>query len=192
MNSIAFKNTALGLVLAAGLCAGANAATVVKTFNLDLSGIASNALKDDASNAVRSLLIGAGAQITGMSWDVQLESLGTSTLYDMGIGLSSQTGDFADFGFEFDPIPRGMGSYVGAEDNFSLALGHDFFLGSDGLLSFQFFEFLEDDFINAADGFWRQGGLTITANVVPEPGSYGLAALALLGMGAALRRRAAK
>ena len=197
MTSNAFKNTALGLALAAGLCAGANAATVVKTFNLDVSGIASNGALGDSTNATRSLLIGAGAQITGLSWDVNLATVDTSWLSEVSVALYSQTGNplvLLDW-LELSPAAgidaAGSGNFSGAENNISLALDEDFFLGTNGLLSFEFFEIF-DDFTNAADAFWRQGSFTITANVVPEPGSYGLAALALLGMGAALRRRAAK
>ncbi|MFN7693249.1 MAG: PEP-CTERM sorting domain-containing protein [Burkholderiales bacterium] len=191
MTSNAFKNTALSLALAAGLCAGANAATVVKTFNLDVSGIASNGALGDSTNATRSLLIGAGAQITGLSWDVNLATVDTSWLSEVSVRLASETGDWLELSPGVGVDAAGSDNFIGAENDLSFALGYDFFLGSNGLLNFEFFEAF-DDFASATDAFWQQGSFTITANVVPEPGSYGLAAIALLGMGAALRRRATK
>jgi hypothetical protein len=67
-----------------------------------------------------------------------------------------------------------------------LANGAAFFLGATGRLHFQFFDRF-DDYANAADGMWDRGTLTVT--YVPEPASFGLAALGLFGLAAASRRR---
>ena len=77
----------------------------------------------------------------------------------------------------------GVGSYVGSAD--LVALGSDFTVGSTGRLFLEFYERF-DDFTGATDGVWRSGSLTVT--YVPEPTSFALAGIALLGLGAASRR----
>lgn len=177
-----FKRSAISMALvAAAMAAGTAQAGVV---TLDVTGIASNAEAGDASNERRFIDILAGVRITNLSWDVTLTAESPSYLSEIGVnlnygalaGLSLFPGVFDDF--------TGSASYIGDAD--LIALGVDFFLGADGRLNFEFIEYF-DDIIDAADGQWARGNLTVT--YVPEPASFGLAALALLGVGVTSRRK---
>ncbi|PZP36811.1 MAG: hypothetical protein DI603_00775 [Roseateles depolymerans] len=65
-----------------------------------------------------------------------------------------------------------------------------FAVGSDGKLRLEFYE-TWDDIAGAQDGTWNSGTLTLSVTAVPEPATYGLMALGLLGVLLAARRRSA-
>ncbi len=64
-----------------------------------------------------------------------------------------------------------------------------FAVGSDGLLRLEFYETYDD--VGIQDGMWNSGTLTLGVTAVPEPGTYGLMALGMVGVLLAARRRAA-
>lgn len=175
-----FKRGAISAALfAAAMTAGTAQAGVV---TLDVAGIASNAEFGDASNETRSINLLSYSHITGISWSVSLTTEGSSWLSEMGVDLSAGGNGVSLFPGLGDDS-SGSASYSGSAD--LVALGVDFSVGGDGLLNFEFFEYFND--FAGADGSWLRGSLTVS--YVPEPATFGLAALALLGAGAATRRR---
>lgn len=177
------KRSAIGAaLLAATLAVGTTAHA--DTVTLDVSGISSNGEFGDASNETRSIDISGWARITGISWDVNLTTNGSSWLSEISVDLNNGAGGAGvSLSPGFGEDSSGSGAFIGMAD--LIALGLDFRLGIDGRLNFEFFEAF-DDFLGA-DGSWDRG--TLTVSYVPEPSSFGLAALALLGVGATTRRR---
>lgn len=178
-----FKRSAIGTALiAASMMAGTAAHAGVVTF--DVAGISSNAGFGDASNETHFINLFEGARITAISWNVNLSTFSSSWLSEIGVDLSDGSANgfslFAGIGED----ASGSGSFSGSAD--LIALGTDFYVGSSGKVRLEFFEYL-DDVISAADGRWDRGSLTVT--YVPEPSSFALAALALLGVGITTRRR---
>lgn len=141
----------------------------------------------DLNNIIAQYNLGAGAHITGIGWDVELQTLvSPSWLSEIAVDFSN-TGGTA--GVSLAP---GSGDDFGGNDFYSsggvvdlIGLGLDFNLDADGVLNVQFFEGF-DDFADTAEGLWKGGTLTIQYTIVPAPG-----AMALLGLGGlvATRRR---
>lgn len=173
----------VGIALAAMTGTAAHAG--IASLNLDVNGAASAGDLGEMFNEVRTWSIGAGVHIIGLSWNVSISTVGTSWLSEAGFDLAAANGDgaslFPGLNDDFD----GAESYSGSED--LVAGGTDFFLGQDGVLTGRFFESFYDASNGDPDAFWR-GSVTVT--YVPEPASYGLAALGLLGIAAVRRRRA--
>lgn len=178
----------LGLAVAAAALAGASAHAAQVT--LDVSGIFSNAEFGDASNETRFVSLFTGWRVTGIAWDVTLSTNPDPNFTSWLSEISVDVDDGSGAGFQLSPgfgdNAPGTASYF---DSFDLvANGLDFVVGASGSLRFEFFETF-DDIPNTWDGVWERGSLTIS--FVPEPASFGLAGLALLGAGLASRRRRA-
>lgn len=173
----------MGIALAAMTGTAAHAGP--ETLTVNVNGAASAGTLGDALNEVHTWFIGSGRHIVGLSWNVSIGTLGDSWLSEAGLDFSAENGDgaslFPGLGDDFD----GAESYSGSYD--LLGGGVDFFTGHDGVLTGRFFESFYDAGNGDPDAFWRG---TVTVTYVPEPASYGLAALGLLGIAAVRRRRA--
>ncbi len=176
------KNGAAAVAVALAALSGGTAQAGVATISFDVNGAESIGTLGDAANEVRSMFIGAGVQITDLEWNVTLSTEGSSWLSEMGLDFSAADGSGVSVFPGLGDDTNGVGSYTG-----STSLGSSsFFLGMDGMLTGRFFEYFEDSPGNA-EGHWR-GSFSVT--YVPEPASYALAALGLLGIAATRRRRA--
>jgi MYXO-CTERM domain-containing protein len=176
-----FKRAAIGAAVAAAAVAAAPAHADPFLITFDVSGVLSN---DEAGAAINQILAMAAdpwKRVVGVSWDVTLLADSPSFLSEMevivnGGMLSLRPGLGVD--------APGTESFSGSTD--LVAAGIDFQVGGSGLR----LEFAEtfDDFLNDWDGQWLRG--TLSFNLIPEPASYGLAALALFGIAAGRRRQA--
>lgn len=178
-----FKRSAVTAGLAAMTLAVGSAQAY--TFTLDVSGIFSNDELGSGINEVRFVDLSPGVQIVGLAWDVALFAEAPSWLSEISVAL----GDATDPNRLF--LSPGFASARPGSESFSGSIdlvdeGLNFTLDATGRLNFQFYE-ITDDFSAQWDGIWESGSITVT--YVPEPASFGLAALGLLGLASVGRRR---
>lgn len=187
-----FATPAAGFALAAALWAGgAQAATVTTTYTFDVSGILSYEFQGDVLNEWYSINVAPNGRLTAVGWEVSLYADPPSWLSEMTVGI---------YGLE-DGLTLRPGAGVnsaGAMDFSSgglidlIGLGLDFEVDAGGVLWLEFYEVNWNDWPGDWDGIWESGTITfqVTAeSTVPEPASFGLAGLALLGLGLANNRR---
>lgn len=183
----ALKRSAIALAVAAGAFAAAPAQAAVVT--IDVGGILSNGEFGDALNEVLSVSVGAWQNVVKLSWDVELLADNPSWLSEMSVDIAGGNGGGVTLTPGFDANQSGTGSFAGSFD--LLVAGLSFHSGGSGNLRLEFFEQF-DDFTGAPpndhwDGIWLAGSISI--ETVPEPASYGLMGVALLGAAVASRRR---
>lgn len=127
--------------------------------NIDVSGVESWDLLDSLNNTILTEFLGAGSSMTGIGWDLTLETVGGSWLAEQKIYFDGEdldgTGLFLTPGIG-DGFP-GIGSYssggiIDLSDNGI----QDIVIGPDGLLYIQFFEVF-DDVVDAVDSFYQAG-----------------------------------
>ena len=181
MNLNQLKRTAVGLAVASAALAAGSAQAYQMTLNV--AGIESRGAFGDAGNETRFLDLFAGARVTGLAWNVSLFTNSTSWLSEISVDFNDGGAAGVSLSPGFGDDDSGAADYMGSAD--LVALGSDFTVGASGRLFLEFFESFND--FAGVDGVWRSGTLTVT--YVPEPASFGLAAIALLGLGAASRRR---
>lgn len=153
------------------------------TLTIDISGASSWDEQGSPLNEILTEPFLSRFQITGVSWDLTIETVGNSWLDEPNIRLynSDETGSFTFAPGIGNPF-SGMMNFAGFFD--LVALGLDFTTNADNLLNIEFFESF-DDVSGAADAFYQAGStLTIHLKKVPAPGS-----LALLGFGGLVASR---
>ena len=165
-------------------------ATVVSetTFNgttetvVNVGGEQSWDLLGDPSNTVLSVPLSAGAEVTGIGWDVTCQTVGGSWLSEAQFAFAPSTGVVEVF-----LTPSATGS-PGTESNASpivvLAdVGIPNIALADGTLLIELDETF-DDIGDAVDADWTAGSLTIqhtgSAGGVPTVGQWGLILLTTL------------
>lgn len=155
--------------------------------NFNVAGIESREGISNPANHVVTLNLGAGASVTGLSWNVVITALGTSWQSEARVVLTPSNGDLAQ-GISLAP---GAGVNTPGEGAFAstgvLKFGDNglpnIFL-PDGILRMEFFESYDDG--PGVDGIWKSGNLGI--QFIPAPSAVAL--LGLGGLAAARRRRA--
>jgi hypothetical protein len=154
----------------------------------DVSGIFSFDGLGDPNNEIHLFDVGANSHVVGIGWDVTLFADTPSWLSEMVVNFGSTTAGFVNLTVGIGDDTPGTASYssLGVVD--IVGLGLDFTVNADGKVRLEFFEAF-DDFANDWDGRWLSGTLTVQTVAVPEPATYGLMALGLMGVAFAARRR---
>lgn len=184
------KGATVGASPLAGAQAGGGLAPAsTSLYTLDVSGIFSVDPEGDPLNEIRELQIGGSSRVVGIGWDVTLFADAPSWLSEMVVSFGASSG------FASIYLTPGVGDNFPGTMSYSsggvvdlVGLGLDFGVGADGKLRMEFFEDF-DDFANDWDGIWQSGTLTLQVAAIPEPATYGMMAVGLLGVGALARRR---
>ncbi len=176
--------TLAGIAALSVLGTAANANTLV----IDIGGMATGG--DSIPDIVLTHFIGANAHVTGIGFDVTLETFGSSWASEavIAVGNTGAPFVFVTPGATTSAPLVAPTAYASPIADL-VGLGLDFAVGADGMLVTTLFESF-DDGIPAPDGMWLAGStVTVEYSLVPTPGS--LALLALAGITTRRRRRRA-
>lgn len=157
----------------------------LEVLSVDISNVSTNAAFGSALNEVYTYNLAPNAQVVGVSWDLDIETIGASYLSEArfdftdsaittGVSLTAAVGEDAPGAGNFSS--GGFLSLVDAE--------LDFAVGADGVLRIEFWEGFVD---NAGAGDAILNGNISFQYVVPAPGAF--AVLGLGGLVATRRRR---
>ena len=183
---------AAGLATASPITAGDfagytvdTAGTPTVTMTIDISGITNFDAQGSALNTIMTLALGAGAEVTGIGYDVTLTTFGASWASEATINFGGQIfatpGNGDDFSVSMQNYSSG-----GILDLSDLALPNIVTDGA-GNLDIEFFESFVDNG-GAGDSIYEAGStITLAVKGTPTPGS--LAILGLGGLVAGRRRR---
>lgn len=182
--ALAANNLTSGMT---GKAAPSGATTV---FNFNVAGINSWDADGDPSNSVFTINIGPGAEVVGIGWDVTINAIAPSWQSEAAVMFGSSSVPFQVALTPGDVDASGTGSYASGGIVDLIGLGFNFTVDGDGLLRLEFFEQFDDE-DDVIDATWVSGNLAIEVAAIPEPATYGMMALGLLGLSAAARRRKA-
>ncbi|RQO57385.1 PEP-CTERM sorting domain-containing protein [Paucibacter sp. KBW04] len=162
--------------------------TAASTLVVDVTNIQSVDELGSPDNTVLTFNVGANTVINSLTWDVSLRANSPSWLSEIQVSFGSTSGtDGVTFSPGFGDDNSGIGSYSGSANLADYGL--EFQVGADGILRLEFHEGFYDG-ANPVDGVWTGGTLTFgITQAVPEPSTYGLMALGLIGVGFIARRR---
>jgi len=150
------------------------------TMVIDVSGSASWEFQGDGLNEVMNVLVGAGASITNIAWDVNMTTFGVSWAEENTMGFFGNS----------EIVSPGFGDATTVSNmNYAGSQASGIVLGGDGMLDIEFYEQFFNDNVGDIDSIY-EGGSTVTLSgtgFVPTPGS--LAVLGLGGLVAGRRRR---
>jgi uncharacterized protein (TIGR03382 family) len=152
-----------------------------ETLVIDVSGMASWDFQGDPDNTILNALVGAGANITNIAWDVNLTTFDVSWAEENTMGF---------FGNSVVVNPGFGDAFTVSNANYSGSMNTNITLGADGILDIEFYEVNFDDLLDEIDSIYEAGStvtLSGTGFVIPTPGS--LAVLGLGGLVAGRRRR---
>lgn len=193
--SVAQAKSATGgsLLSAVGSPAGASAGAYVPvTSTYDVSGFESIDGFGSPLNTVITSFLGANVRVTGIGWNLNIETVGLSWLSEAAIGFTSLSqGAGVNLTAAFTDTFSGVGNYNSGGVVDLIGLGLDFRLDTDGQLRLEFFETFDDNFESADALYLRDSTLTIQYQAVPEASVYAMMALGLAGLGCVVRRRRA-
>lgn len=166
----------IALAAVAALAGTAMADTLV----IDVSGAQSWDFQGDPNNEILNVLVGAGANITSISWNVNLTTFDVSWADENTMGF---------FGNSVAVNPGAGDAFTVTNMNYQGSINTNITLGANGLLDIEFYEVGFDDLPDAVDSMYEAGS-TVTLNgtgFIPTPGS--VAVLGLGGLIAGRRRR---
>ena len=175
--------------------------TDIQMLTVNVAGSTGNGDFDsgDPSNTIQTFNIGAGAHVTGVSYDVNITAFDPSYLSEATLAFtgSDTTGAGVFLAPGFDTPAPGTESFSSGGDVDLVSLGLDFTVGDDGILRLEYFEGFDDGSVNP-DSLWNSGTVTFTydgdvvtppTGAVPEPATWAMMIGGFGLVGGALRRR---
>ena len=162
-----------------------NAGVPTGSMVIDVSGFSSWDEQGNAINESLAVFVGVGAEITGLSWDVNITSAGASWASELTMGFESQINLRPGAGTDAPTTNMNFnsGGIIDLSDNGLPNIT----LSADGVLDIEFFDGFVDNAGAIDNSFDADSFVTIYFNNVPTPGS--LAVLGLGGLVAGRRRR---
>lgn len=155
------------------------------TLTIDISGIQHNDAQGSLANTVLQVALAAGAEVTGLGWDVTLTTIGNSWASEAVLNFEEQI--FLTPGVNDGAPVSNMNYSSGGILDLTDAGLPNITLSADGVLDIEFFDSFVDNG-GTGDAVWEAGSVIyIAAKNVPTPGS--LAVLGLGGLVAGRRRR---
>lgn len=184
----------------------ATAALGADFIDIDISGWRTFGGFGRAGNSSALVDVGAGTVVTGFDWiNLSFTASGASTPIEFTLSVNrnipppSDTEGFIDWSpstsnlaaGSYGPGSGSWGGGVGVPGNFGAGAA---FAVDDGLMFVTVYESFDDPFGDTGlvlDATVATGTLRVFLAPIPEPGTYGLMALGLLAVGAAVRKRQA-
>ena len=158
---------------------------------VDVAGIPSYGMQDDAGNTVLTFNVGANAHIVSLGYSVNLTAFDPSYLSEIALKITNSDGMRGiNLNPGFNDTNSGTATYADFADLSALNL--DFFTDADGILRLEFYELFNDTEVQP-DGRWNFGTVTLgieggTATNVPEPASILLLGAGVAALGYSRRR----
>lgn len=161
--------------------------------NINVASIATYGEQGNSGNAILDFDIGTGAHVTGIGYNVNLTAFAPSYLSEITILFSPSDSTLPGVSLApaFDQDASGTGTFSSNGIVDLTAPGLDFNVSSDGLLRLEFFESYSDTGVDP-NGLFNSGTLNVQYEAVPEPSTWAILSLSVMGTGImCLRRRQA-